>query len=168
MTPALFLRLAVDPALSLLPESARTDEARAFLISIALQETQLKRRRQMADGPAHSYFQFEPGTVELLWNHATTKKAAHDVCRTLDIAETWLGVFSAMEFHDILACFFARLLLLTVPRELPAKGDAEEGWSQYIWSFRPGAVTRSAESAARARMRWPSNFFDAWYTVRPS
>lgn len=166
MTPALFLRLAVDPALSLLPESARTDEARAFIIAICLQETQLKRRRQAGGDFAHGYPQFELGTVELIWNHATTTKAAHTICRTLDISETPLGVWAAIEFHDILACYFARLLLLTVPRELPAKGNAEEAWSQYVWTWRPGAVTRSAESAARAEMRWPGNFRDAWYAVR--
>lgn len=166
MTPALFLRLAVDPALSLLPGSARTDEARAFLIAIALQETLLRKRRQAADGPAHSYFQFELGTVELIWKHATTTKAAREICRTLDIAETPLGVFVAMEFHDILACYYARLLLLTVPRELPARRDVEEGWSQYVWTWRPGAVAKSQESAARAQMRWPSNYQDAWYAVK--
>src|SRR5689334_967 len=109
MTPALFLRLAVDPALSLLPESTRTDEARAMLIAICLQETNLVRRRQMADGPAHGFPQFEPRTVELIWNHATTKKAARELCKILSLPETPLAVFVAMEFNDIVACYYARL-----------------------------------------------------------
>lgn len=166
MTPALFLTLAVEPALNLLPVSARTVEAKAFLIAIALQETQLVKRRQMGGGPAHSFLQFELGTVELLWNHEDTKKAARAICATLSIQESPLGVFVAMEFHDILACYFGRLLLLTVRRPLPSRGDVEEGWSQYVGTWRPGAVAKSQESAARQRFRWSGNFLDAWSAVQ--
>jgi hypothetical protein len=63
MTPDLFLRLAVEPALSLLPESLRSTEAKAFLVAIALQESRLTARRQIG-GPAHGYHQFELGGVE--------------------------------------------------------------------------------------------------------
>lgn len=167
MTPDLFLRLGVDPALSLLPPSTRTNEARAFLVAIALQETQLVKRRQAADGPAHSFLQFELGTVELIWKHETTKKASREICRLLAIQEAPLAVFVAMEYNDVVACYFGRLLLLTVPRELPAHGDVDEGWSQYVGTWRPGAVAKGGESAARAKMRWPGNYLDAWHTVQP-
>jgi len=167
MTPDLFLRIAVEPALSLLPEARRSVEAKAFLLAIALQESKLAHRRQAGAGFAHSFLQFELGTVELLWKHETTKQAASEICGVLSIPKTPLGVFVAMEFNDILACYFGRLLLLTVRRPLPAKGDIEESWSQYVGTWRPGAVAKGGESAARARFRWPGNFLDAWNTVQP-
>ena len=155
MTPSLFLRLAVDPALSLLPESMRTDEARAFMVAVALQESRLVHRRQIG-GTAHGYHQFELAGVEGVWNHETTKKAAREICRTLDIAQTPLGVFVAMEFHDILSCYYARLLLLTLPNELPARGDTDESFRQYLLLWRPG----------RPRpMTWSPNYLDAWHVV---
>jgi len=167
MTPDLFLRIAVTPALELLPESLRSNEAKAFLVAICLQESQLVRRRQMAGGPAHSFLQFELGTVELVWKHESTKKAASAICDTLSIPKAPLGVFVAMEYHDILACYFGRLLLMTVPRPLPIKGDVENSWSEYVRTWRPGAVAKGGESAARAQMRWPGNYYDAWRVVQP-
>ena len=60
MTPAQFLRFAIDPALSLLPPVMDTRAARAMIISICLQESRLQHRRQIG-GPARGFAQFERG-----------------------------------------------------------------------------------------------------------
>lgn len=155
MTPDLFQRIALTPALDLLPESMRSQEAKAFLLAIALQESRLVFRRQIG-GPAHGYFQFELGGVEGVWNHERTKKATRDICKALDISLTPLGVWAALEFHDVLACVFARLLIMTIPNPLPARGDTEESWRQYLLLWRPGKP-RS--------ITWSPNYLDAWHQV---
>jgi hypothetical protein len=157
MTPDLFLRLAVEPALSLLPESLRSTEAKAFLVAIALQESRLTARRQIG-GPAHGYHQFELGGVEAVWNHETTKKAAREICKVLDVAQTPLGVWAALEFHDVLDCVFARLLLMTIRNPLPARDDTDESYRQYLVLWRPGKP-RS--------LTWTPNYLDAWTAVQP-
>lgn len=156
MTPDLFVRIAVNPALDLFPEPWRSDEARAFILAIALQESELKHRRQFGGEFAHSYLQFELIGIEGVWTHESTKRTAREICRTLDIAQTPLGVWAAVEFHDILACAFARLLMRTLPQPLPVRGDTEISWNQYMVLWRPGRPRRVV---------WPSNVFHAWATV---
>lgn len=157
MTPATFLQIAVEPAFGLLPSPMRSIEAKALLVAIALQESQLARRRQFAGGTAKSYFQFELTGIEgvlaseSMWSHARA------ICVDLNVLSTPTAVYLAVEYHDVLACVFARLLLWTCARRLPGKADADEGWRQYLDLWRPGKPRPET---------WAPNFIDAWRAVQ--
>lgn len=155
MTPDLFLRTSIEPALSLLPPLMETDEARAMLIAIALQESKLAHRQQVG-GPARGYLQFELAGLEGVLTHEKTWAQARAVALALDVTPTAPGVYLAIEYHDVLACVFGRLLLWTLPRPLPARTDEVEGWQQYLALWRPGKPRRET---------WASNYLDAWQTV---
>ena len=161
MTPANFLRTAVAPALGLLPEAMQTSDAHAMLIAIALQESGLHARRQLFNGPGRSYFQFELGAhptdgVTGVLNHPRSAARVHEFCLALDIGPTPPAVYEAIEFHDVLACGCARLLLWTLPRRLPQKDESFEGWRQYLELWRPGKPHKET---------WAQNFLDAWQIV---
>lgn len=155
MTPAVFLLTAVDPALALLPASMRTNEARALIVAIALQESTLIYRRQFA-GPARSYLQFEVAGIEGVLTHEETWAYARGACLDVDVLPTAAAVHMAIEFQDALACAFARLLLWTLPRPLPQRDDADEAWSQYRSLWRPGRPRPE---------RWKPNYVEAWKSI---
>jgi hypothetical protein len=157
MTPDLFLHTAVDPAFALLPVVMRSTEARAMLVAIALQESKLLHRKQFG-GPARSYLQFEIPGLEGVLTHEHTWAYARAACLDLDIIPTAPGVYLAIEYLDVLACAFARLLLWTEPRPLPGKDDADEAWLQYLRLWRPGKPRPAT---------WKPNFIDAWATLQP-
>ena len=50
---------AIRPALAALPARMRSREAVVMLLAIGLQESLFKYRRQMANGPARGFWQFE-------------------------------------------------------------------------------------------------------------
>jgi hypothetical protein len=60
------------------------------------------------------------------------------VCERLLIEPTTDGVFVALGQNDLLATAFARLLLYTDAKALPAETDASEGWDYYLRCWRPG------------------------------
>lgn len=159
MTPDLFLRTAVVPALGLLPPKMDSAEARALIVSIALQETGLWRRRQMAGGPARSFVQFEPGATAgisgVLQHHATALHAV-TLCEVLSIVPTVEAVYTASEYQDVLCAGFARLLLWTSRLPLAGPDDPTAGYHLYLDAWRPG-TPRPAP--------WPSHFRTAWDTV---
>lgn len=156
MTPAIFLRTAVDPGLSLLPERMTSPEARAMIVAIAGQESSLVHRRQFA-GTARSYLQFEIPGIEGVLTHEDTWAYARGACVDLDVLPTAPGVYIAMEYQDALACAFARLLLWTLPRPLPKVSDVDEAWTQYIGLWRPGKPRPNS---------WLKNYLDAWSAVQ--
>ena len=55
------LRTAINPALGMLPAKMDTDAARVMLLAIGLQESRFEHRRQMGNGPARGFWQFEKG-----------------------------------------------------------------------------------------------------------
>jgi hypothetical protein len=159
MTPDLFLRVAINPALELLPEKMNSLEAKAMMIAIALQESGLVYRKQFG-GPARSFFQFESGGgIHGVLSHPAT---AGIIGRVLD----YMGYdhmpdtsYYAIEHNDVLACIYARLLLWTDPAFLPDENEADKGWDCYQRNWRPGRPRPDD---------WPSNFSAAWEEVRRS
>jgi hypothetical protein len=155
MTPEHLLDFGIKPALSLLPAHMDKPAARALLLAIALQESGAAHRRQIG-GPAKSYFQFERAGVVGVLNHRASAAHAGDVCHLLDIEATVDAVHAAIEFSDLLASAFARLLLWTLPEPLPKSDETDLGWSQYVGAWRPG----------RPRPEdWPDNFARGWTII---
>ncbi|WP_338661797.1 hypothetical protein VQH23_16370 [Pararoseomonas sp. SCSIO 73927] len=143
MTPALCLRLTVDPVLAWLAGLGvkSDDRARVMLLAIGGQESRFTERRQMGNGPARGWWQFEggpmSGTAEVLTG-ARTKELAARVCADLDVAPDRLLVHAALEHNDLLACAFARLLLLGHPAPLPGMDQPDAGWRYYVSRWHPG------------------------------
>lgn len=138
MIPQQALKLCIGPALHLLPAKMATPHAEAMLIAVALQESRFKHRVQIS-GPARSYWQFELVGIEGVMTHHVTDDMATMVLSALDYPhDNAVHVFTAIQYDQVLAAAMARLLLYTVPKPLPGRDDAEEGWSQYMSAWRPG------------------------------
>lgn len=155
MTAETFLRTAIDPVFSLLPARLESVEARAMLVSIALQESRLLYRRQLG-GPAHGYVQFEKGGIAGVLSHSASSESAMQLCEALDIAPTVQSVYEAIEYQDVLCAGFARLLLWTSPLALPAANDPQRGWELYLDLWRPGKPHR---------VTWDVFYRHAWEAV---
>ena len=147
---------AVKPALALLPARMRSREAVVILLAIGLQESEFKHRRQMGNGPARGFWQFEKmGGVAGVLQHRTTATLAMEICRARGVAVTTGDAHAALEHDDVLAAAFARLLLWTDPKALPSLNDAEGAWQLYLRTWRPGAHTRGTdEQKAALRKKW--------------
>lgn len=130
---------AIDQAMRLLPERMDTPAARVMLLAIGLQESGFKARRQMDGGPARGYWQFERGGGVLgVMGHRAVQYLAQDVCRARGVEWSTGAVHDALEHDDVLAAAFARLLLWTDPKPLPAIGNPQEAWALYDRAWRPG------------------------------
>lgn len=162
MTPDLLLRIGIRPALSLLPPAMSSAEAEAFLLAIAIQESDgLRARRQYLGGPARSFWQAEEGGgFKGVLTHPATAAHARALCRTLVVPPTYTAVYVAIEFHDVLAAGFARLLLWTLPSRLPRRHEPDEAWRQYAdkdtGAWRPGKPHPS---------KWPASWAQAWQAI---
>ena len=111
-----------------------------MLLAIGYQESRFERRAQV-EGPARGFWQFEQGGgVRGVLEHHTTRKLARDVLTSLRYSTTCSATdcYRFIEHNDVLAAAFARLLLHTYPKPLPALDDRDEGWRQYIAAWRPG------------------------------
>lgn len=138
MTPELFNRIVLTPALGLLPSHMDSPAARAMIVAICLQESRLRHRKQIG-GPARGFAQFERGGgVRGVLMHPATKDHAAAVCVQLSYTPTPEVVYDALSDNDVLAAVFARLLLWTLPQALPGPGEADKGWQQYLSAWRPG------------------------------
>lgn len=157
MTPDVYLRTAIAPALSLLPARMNTREARAMLVAIALQESDLSARRQHG-GPARSHLQFEAGGLIGVLQHQSSSMYAAAFVHELDYsALTPHELHSAMEFDGVLAAGIGRLLLWTDSHGLPLETDpVDTGWAMYQRNWRPGAPHPT---------RWPACWAKAWAAV---
>jgi len=126
------------------------------LLAIGLQESRFEHRRQIR-GPARGFWQFEAGGGTAgVRRHPVSKAWADDlVFRGM----TNHGVNEELARDDVLACAFARLLLFTDPRPLPALGDAQAAWDYYIRNWRPGKPHRHT---------WDALYDRALRAVRPS
>jgi hypothetical protein len=132
---------------ALLPASMLNRRARVMLLAIGLQESRFEHRAQVLDGggkgPARGFWQFEKGGgVRGVLRHSSTAKMAEAICRQRGFVADETTVHAALEFDDLLACAFARLLLYTDPAPLPAEDDAESAWKYYLRNWRPGAAKR--------------------------
>lgn len=123
-------------ALKLLSSKFHSPAAVQMLAAIAYQESNYEHRRQIK-GPARGFWQFERGGgVVGVMNHPSSKQEARNVCSLLVVKFDAQVIYDTLEYDDVLACAFARLLLWTDPRPLPA--DEKTGWDYYIRNWRPG------------------------------
>lgn len=134
---AAYVRAVVIPAaMSFLPAALDSLGARVLMLAIGLQESRFTHRRQMV-GPAHGFWQFESGGgVHGVLTHRATKPLIEPV---LDVLQYRPGdCYYAIRDNDVLAAVFARLLLFSHPKPLPAPGDTRAGWNYYLDTWRPG------------------------------
>ncbi len=158
---------AIKPAFALLPARMRSREAVVMLLAIGLQESLFKHRRQMGNGPARGLWQFERGgaTAGVL-QHRASSALAMDVCRVRSVAAAARDVHAKFETDDVLAAAFARLLLWTDPKALPALNDVDGAWQLYLRTWRPGAYTRGTpEYRAVLRKKWGGYYAQAMQEV---
>lgn len=128
---------AVGPAMNLLPSKFDSDAAKVMLLAIGLQESRFKFRRQMGNGPARGFWQFEKGGgVKGVMTHDRTYEHARTLCKARGVEFTPAQIWNALEKDDVLAAGFARLLLWSDAGPLPATADA--GWQCYLRNWRPG------------------------------
>lgn len=145
-------RLAIEPALLLLPARMESAEATVMLLAIGLQESRFEHRRQIK-GPARSFWQAEKGggMVHGVLRHPATRKYALAVCDVRGVQPVDEAVYVAIEHDDVLAAALARLLLFTDPFPLPKLGDAAGAWDYYLRTWRPGRPHRHSWDALYAK-----------------
>jgi hypothetical protein len=155
------LREAIEPALALLPPKMDTPAARVMLLAIGLQESRFFYRAQKIagkpyeKGPARGFWQFErAGGVNGVLSHPATKEFARAICPIRNVPIDTVLVHARLEDDDVLAAAFARLLLWTDAKPLPAIG-AEHGaaWDCYVRNWRPGKPHRDTWDAFHAQAR---------------
>lgn len=154
LTPQQFIDSALNPGLAMLPVQMDSPRARLMILTICLQESGLAARRQLGDGPARGLAQFERGGgVRGVLTHRASADLAVELCQLRGVSPTASAAWAALEFDDVLAVGFARLLLLTDPEPLPQVGDADGAWDLYLRAWRPGKphVERWAGHYATAR-----------------
>lgn len=150
MNPFTFIHVALTPGFSLLPPEMDTPAARAMVVAIALQESDLEHRRQLGGGPARGFLGFEPVGCLGVLTHPRTRIEAAAVCRELAVPAQAPVICAAMEWADALAVAFARLYLWSSPLPLPPDEHSYEiGWALYRHTWRPGKPRPE---------RWAANF----------
>lgn len=143
----------INPALALLPARMNSPRARVLLLAIALQESELIHRRQMGNGPARGFWQFEQGgAVRGCVKHPASAPYLRELCNARNVAFDARAIWNAIEYDDVLAAGLARLLLFTDPRPLPRLGDRQAAWECYAWNWRPGKPHPE---------KWPANYAQA-------
>lgn len=142
---------AIAPALALLPARMNSAAAEVQMLAMGLQESRFKHRRQIG-GPARGFWQFEQGGgVRGVLRHSASREHALAVCRVRNVIATESAVYAALENDDVLAAAFARLLLWTDPKALPALGDEQAAWDLYLRTWRPGKPHRHTWDALYAK-----------------
>lgn len=156
------LETIIIPALDLLPKKMDSDPARVMMLAICGQEAAFKHRWQVLNdpnkkGPARGLWQFESGGgVKGVLTHAASRDEARAACTVRNINPddrnaVWLG----LETSDVLAAIFARLLLWTDPKSIPAVGDEDGAFQLYLRTWRPGAHARGDDKTkADLRRKW--------------
>lgn len=133
---------AIAPALAMLPARMNSQAAIVEMLAIGLQESRFEHRKQIG-GPAKGFWQFEQGGgVRGVLRHHSSREHAQAVCRARNVIATESAVYAALEHDDVLAASFARLLLWTDPKPLPAIGDEQGAWDLYLRVWRPGKPHR--------------------------
>jgi len=145
-------------AFALLPGAMSSREARAMLLATGLQESKFTARRQLPNGPARGFWQFErAGGVTEILTTPSTKPIIEPIVSLFRFVPTPAACHEAIQNHDVLAACFARLLLWRDPRPMPSELEADKGWQIYLRNWRPGKPHPS---------EWPGNFERAWQVVR--
>jgi hypothetical protein len=129
----------LNPALAMLPLAMDSPRARVELLTIGQQESRFMYRRQMGNGPARGFWEFERGGgVKGVFGHHLTTGYVHQLCTARDVGFDPAAIWAALETDDIFACCIARLLLWTDPTALPAVDDPATAWDLYLRVWRPG------------------------------
>lgn len=133
---ATVIKTILDPGLAQLPMAMDTPKARVMLLTIGQQESKFQRRAQVLNGggkgPARGLWQFEKGGgVKGVMNHSATAGHAHRLCLGRNVAWDRSLIWTQLEYDDLLACGFARLLLYSDPFSLPDFDDVEGAWKLY-------------------------------------
>lgn len=145
----------LQPAAALLPIKMNSVQSLVMLVAIGLQESGFLFARQMGNGPARGYWQFEKGGgVRGVMEHERSSALALIVCRERGVPWDRQSVWASLETDDVLAAVFARLLLWTDPKALPpaAPSAADAAWAMYLRNWRPGKPHPA---------RWPGNHAEA-------
>lgn len=133
---------AIEPAYAILPMKMASVEATCLLLTIGLQESLFQYRRQMNNGPAKGFWQFEKGGgVRGVLEHPATCAHARKMCEERGTPFDRTAVWNALEYDDVLAAGFARLNLWWAPGALPGVGAEhdDEAWRLYAdVTWRPG------------------------------
>jgi len=119
----------------------RSKKADVMLLAIAGQESNWEHRYQIVrgrrKGPARGFWQFEKGGgVVGVMRHSSSKNAAKRLVDYLELPWDKTELWKQLEYNDMLAVGFARLLLWTDPRSLPS--SSKGGWNCYYRNWRPG------------------------------
>jgi hypothetical protein len=151
---------AINPALELLPAKMDSDAARVMLLAIGLQESRFLYRAQKTSnpyvkGPARGFWQFERGGGVIgVMTHRATEELAKTVCKARQVPFDSSLIHARLEFDDVLAAAFARLLLWADHKPLPKlDADHESAWDCYIRSWRPGKPHRGTWNAFHEQAR---------------
>lgn len=133
------------PALLQLPPFMTSDRAELMVLTTGAQETNFMYRRQMGNGPARGFWQFELGTrasrggVWGVYLHQASAPHLRMLCALHKVDFLPEAIHAALEFDDVFACGVARLLLLTDAAPLPQVGDVQGAWRCYAErTWRPG------------------------------
>lgn len=150
---------AIAPALAMLPARMNSPQAEIMLLAIGLQESGLIHRHQIG-GPAHGLLQFERGGgVRGVMTHPASKDHAARICVERGVEPTVVAAFDAIEFDDVLAMAFGRLLLWTDPHPLPAEHDVDGAFELYLRTWRPGAHSRGTPAQRQdLRSKWGRHY----------
>lgn len=168
MTPTQFRAQVIEPGAAWTEDACGLTSsvaARRILLAIAIQESDLRHRRQVLaggqPGPAKSFWQGErTGGMILV---ATSPKISPSIrqkgealCRAAGVLPVAMSIWNAIENHDLLAYGLARLLLWSDPHAIPETEDA--AWRCYadrLW--RPGKPHRDrwVQSWAQAVREYP-------------
>jgi hypothetical protein len=149
-----FIKGPLADALAILPAQMDKPEARVMVTAICLQESGLIHRKQLGNGPARGYPQFELGTRQSrggVWGvylHEASRYWLDHLCAARGVQFLPESIWRSMETDDVLAAGVARLLLFTDPKRLPSIDDPDGAWGLYLRTWRPGKP-RPAE--------WPGN-----------
>lgn len=142
MEPLLFLQRIIRPGLNFMadvvPKSFNTPQAEVMLLAIALQESNCRYRFQVK-GPARGFWQFERGGgFKGVLRHSSSKLIIADLLDAAVLPKDDELLWDALPYSELAQVFFARLLLWTVPKPLPAVGEQQAAWRYYEDVWRPG------------------------------
>jgi hypothetical protein len=132
---------ALDWFRNLVVEVPVKRDSHVLIHAICGQESNWTERLQKPVPYAHGFAQFERmGGVKGVLQHPATKAIAKRLCDNYNIPATPTGVWVTIGLPegDNLAIAFARLLLFTDPRPLPAVGDVEASREYYERNWQPG------------------------------
>lgn len=150
----------VPAAYAVLPPQMNSHAATAMLLAIGLQESKFEARRQHENGPARGFWQFERGGgLYGVTTHRHTREPFQAALAELQYPTSLTNLntlYTAIEHNDVLACVCARLLLWTLPADLPTAQQSDLAWAQYLDAWRPGKPRFDS---------WPENFAKAWAIV---